>query len=60
MQILEKGGASMKAFLEEYGLIIVAVIVILAVALAASGIASEITTAISATISKFLQTSGAA
>lgn len=49
----------MKAFLEEYGLIIVAVIIILAVAVAASGIAGEITSAISATVGKFLQTSGA-
>lgn len=48
----------MKAFLEEYGLIIVAVIVILAVAAASSGIAGEITTAISSTIGKFLSTSG--
>lgn len=50
----------MKAFLEEYGLIIVAVIIILAVAAVASGIAGDITDAITETIGKFLTLSGAA
>lgn len=48
----------MKAFLEEYGLIIVVSIVILMLAGAASGIGQGIVTAIESVISNFTQQMG--